>query len=214
MVGRAALVGRRDAPAAGQVVAGQALRRLQHLVERALKHDLAAALAGRRADLDQLVGRAEHRLLVLDDDDRVAAVAEPVDGLDQPVDVARVQSDRRLVQHVQHVDQAGAERGGQRDALGLAAAERARRAIERQVAQADRLQVARAAHRPARSIVPATVLLPLGPAPVAGQNRRASRIFRRRQLGDVPAADFARQGLRPQPVAAGTRGRGGSCASG
>src|SRR5205085_92714 len=47
------------------------------------------------------------------------------------------QPDRRLVEHEQRVDQRGAERGGEVDALHLAARERARLAIERQVAQAD-----------------------------------------------------------------------------
>ena len=64
------------------------------------------------------------------------------DGVHQSVDVGRVQPDRRLVQHVEHVDQARAEGGGQGHAPGLAAAERPQRAVERQVAQPDRFQVA------------------------------------------------------------------------
>ena len=102
-----------------------------------LKNDFAAALAGAGADFDDLVGRADHRFLVLDHDDRVAPIAQRDDRADQPVDVARMQADRGLVEHVEHVDQAGPQGAGQRHALGFAAAERAQRAIERQIAQAD-----------------------------------------------------------------------------
>ena len=57
-------------------------------------------------------------------------------------DVARVQADARLVEDEQGVDQRGAERGGEVDALHLAAAERARLAVEREVAEPDVDQVA------------------------------------------------------------------------
>ena len=71
--------GNRDAAAAGQEFAGEAGIGLEHLGQRALKHDFAAAVARAGADLDDLIGRADHRFFVLDDDDRVAAVAQPAD---------------------------------------------------------------------------------------------------------------------------------------
>ena len=57
--------------------------------------------------------------------------------------VARVQADRRLVEHEHRVDQRGAERGGEVDALHLAARQGAALAVERQVAEADVAQVLR-----------------------------------------------------------------------
>ena len=63
-------------------------------------------------------------LVVLDHDQRVAGVAEPDQRLEQPVVVALVQPDRRLVEDVEHADQAGADLGGQPDPLGLAAGQR------------------------------------------------------------------------------------------
>ncbi len=75
--------------------------------------------------------------IVLHDQQRVARVAQAVQHADQPVDVARVQADARLVEHEQRVDQRGAERGGEVDALHLAAAERAGLPVEGQVAQPD-----------------------------------------------------------------------------
>jgi hypothetical protein len=93
----------------------------EQLLDGAAVHDLAAVLAGARADVDDPVGGADGVLVVLDDDQRVAQVAQPDQRLDQPVVVALVQPDRRLVEHVEHADQAGADLGGQPDALRLAA---------------------------------------------------------------------------------------------
>ena len=41
--------------------------------------------------------------VVLDDDDRVAGVDQPVELRHQPLDVGRVQAGRRLVEHVERV---------------------------------------------------------------------------------------------------------------
>ena len=55
----------------------------------------------------------------------------------QPIHVARVQADRRLVEHVERVDELRAERVRQSDALRLAAGQRSRRAMHRQVVEPD-----------------------------------------------------------------------------
>ena len=100
-------------------------------------HDLAAVLAGARADVDDPVGGGDGVLVVLDDDQRVAEVAQPGEGLDQPVVVALVQPDARLVEDVEHADQPGPDLGGEPDALRLAAGQRAGRAVEAEVVEAD-----------------------------------------------------------------------------
>jgi hypothetical protein len=97
--------------------------------------DLAAVLPRSRADVDDPVGGGDGVLVVLDDDEGVAEVAQPHQGLDEPVVVALVQADRGLVEDVEHAHQAGPDLGRQADALGLAAGQRARRAIERQVVE-------------------------------------------------------------------------------
>ena len=53
--------------------------------------------------------REHHGRVVLDDDEGVARVAQPVHGLHDAVHVARVQADARLVEHEERVDEAGAE---------------------------------------------------------------------------------------------------------
>ncbi len=100
-------------------------------------HDVAAVLAGARADVDDPVGRGDGVLVVLDDDERVAEVAQARQRLDEPVVVALVQADRRLVEDVEDADEARADLRREPDALRLAARERARRPVEREVVEAD-----------------------------------------------------------------------------
>ncbi len=89
------------------------------------------------ADVDDPVGDLDGVLVVLDHDQRVAEVLQPHQGLDQPVVVALVQPDRRLVEHVEDADQAGADLGGQPDPLGLAAGQRAGAPVQCNVLQPD-----------------------------------------------------------------------------
>ncbi len=100
-------------------------------------HDLAAVLAGAGADVDHPVGHPDGVLVVLDHDQGVAEVLEPDQGLDQPVVVALVQPDRRLVEDVEDADQAGADLGGQPDPLRLAARERPGGPVEGEVVETD-----------------------------------------------------------------------------
>ena len=92
-------------------------------LHRAGVDDLTAVLAGARADVDDPVGVADRVFVVLDDDEGVAEVLEADQGLDEPLVVALVETDRRLVEDVEDADQAGADLGGQPDALGLTTAE-------------------------------------------------------------------------------------------
>ena len=70
---------------------------------------------------------------------QVAAVHETQahQRLDESSVVALVQADARLVEHVEHADEARADLGREPDALRLAARERVGAAIQRQIVQAD-----------------------------------------------------------------------------
>ena len=96
-----------------------------------------AVLAGARPHVDEPVGAPHHLLVVLDDDDGVAEVAEPLERPDQPVVVALVQADRRLVEDVEDADELRADLGREPEPLRLAARERRRGAVELEVADAD-----------------------------------------------------------------------------
>ena len=100
-------------------------------------HDVAAELPGARAQVDHVVGRPDRLLVVLDDQDGVAEVAQPEQGVEEAPVVPLVQADRRLVEDVEDADQARADLRRQADALPLAAREGAGGAVEREVVEAD-----------------------------------------------------------------------------
>jgi len=60
----------------------------------------AAVVAGAGAEVDDPVGVRHDRLVVLDDDDRLAGVDEPVEQGEQLLDVGEVQAGGRLVEDV------------------------------------------------------------------------------------------------------------------
>ena len=175
-----------------------------HLVGRALGDDMAAMHAGARPHVDEPVGGADRLLVVLDDDDRVAEVAQPPQGRQQAGVVALVQPDRRLVEHIEHAGQPRADLRGEPDALALAARQRARGARQGQVFEPDILQKAeplvdllqdalrrsRAGSGSAVASMPANQLHCFG-------DRQA------RDLADVAPGDLDRQrlGLEPGAVA-------------
>ncbi len=131
-------VGReRDGAAAGEIIGGQAVLVGEHLVERAAGDHLAAMDAGARAHVDDIIGVADRVLVMLDDDDGVAEIAQAAEGDEQPVIVALVEADAGLVEHVEHAGEAGADLAGEADALALAAGERARGAVEVEIVEAD-----------------------------------------------------------------------------
>ena len=79
--------------------------------------DLPAVLPRPGADVDRPVGGADRVLVVLDDDQGVAQVAQPGEGLDEPPVVPLVQPDARLVEDVEDADEARADLCGEPDAL-------------------------------------------------------------------------------------------------
>jgi hypothetical protein len=98
---------------------------------------MAAMCAGAGADVDEVVGGADAVFVVLDHDDGVADVAEFEKRADEAIVVALVQADGGLVENVADADKAGANLGGEADALCFAAAEGGGFAVEGEVAEAD-----------------------------------------------------------------------------
>src|SRR5918996_1510344 len=88
---------RGDAPPPGQVRAGDRRIVIEHPLDGTGVHDLAAGLAGPRADVDHPVGGPDRGLVVLHHDQCVAEVPEPHQRVDQPPVVPLVEPDRRLV---------------------------------------------------------------------------------------------------------------------
>ena len=186
-------------------IAAQVLRRqrsliLQQVLERSGKHDAAALLARAEAEVDDGVADANHVFVVLDDEHGVALIAQLPKDVDEPQVVARVQADRRLVEHVQRVDQRRSERRRQVDALRFAARQRRRQAIERQIVQSDVAQKLQPLLNLLQHLVADGRFL-------LGQLQRLEKLLRLadrvgRHLIDRAAADLDVARLAPQACAA------------
>src|SRR5690606_16084300 len=91
-----------------------------------------------RAHVDDPVRGLDDVQVVLDDDDRVALVHQPVEDPEQLADVVEVQPGGRLVQHVDGpAGGASLQLGGELDPLRLTAGEGGGGLAEPHVAQAD-----------------------------------------------------------------------------
>ena len=136
-VAGAACRGDGDRPLASEERAGDGPRRAEDGLERSGGNDLATVLAGPRPDVDDPVGGPDRLLVVLDDDERVAQVAQARERRDELGVVPLVEPDRRLVEDVQHAHEARPDLRGEADPLRLATGERLARAINREVVEPD-----------------------------------------------------------------------------
>jgi hypothetical protein len=122
---------------AAQEGAGDGTRFGEDRVEPAIRDDLAAVLARAGPDIDHPVRGSDRLLVVFDHEDGVAEVAQARERRDQLCVVALVEPDRWLIEDVQHAHQRRPDLGREPDPLRLAAAERLRCAVDREVVQPD-----------------------------------------------------------------------------
>ena len=85
------------------------------------------------ADIHNVIRRAHGIFIVLDDDERIAQIAQVFQRGKQLFIVALVQANGRLIQNIQYAHQAGTNLRGQANALRFAAGQRSRRARQRQI---------------------------------------------------------------------------------
>ena len=117
--------------AAAQILAGERI-----LDSRAICFGVPAATSSPPSrpapgpKIDDVIGALDGLGVVLHHQHRVAHVAQVRQRFEQPLVVARMQPDGRLVQHVQHAAQLGADLRSQPDALRLAAGQRGRGAVQ------------------------------------------------------------------------------------
>ncbi len=113
---------------------------------RAGVHEASAVLAGAWTEVERVVGTGDDRRIVLDDHHRVCRIAKATQDRQQPLAVAGVKADRRLVDDVQGLGQRAAEGCGEVDALRLAAGQRPALAFEGEVRQADLIEIGQPVH--------------------------------------------------------------------
>ena len=98
---------------------------------------MSAGVARAGAEIHDVIGAANRFFVVLDDENRVAEIAQRFERVEQAAIVARVQTDGRLVEHVEHAAQSRADLRRQTNALRFAAGKRGGGAVEREIAEAD-----------------------------------------------------------------------------
>ena len=151
--------------------------------------------AGAGAEVDDVVGDRDRLRLVLDDEHGVALVAQLQQQVVHPLDVVRVQADRRLVEDVGDVGERRAEVADHLGALRLAARQRARRPVEREVAEPDlHERVERCAAAPPSSGATDGSSRPRDPLGQVADLHRAG-------VGDVDPLDLRRPGRLAEPGA-------------
>src|SRR5579864_28255 len=108
------------------------------LLGRPLGDDSSAVFATFRAEVDDPIGISDHIKIVLDDDDRVPKIREPVQHIKQLANIIEVQACRRLVKKIERAPGLPlAQFPRQLDPLSLAAGERYRRLPQRQISQSN-----------------------------------------------------------------------------
>src|SRR5581483_9095084 len=112
------------------------LHPLQSLRRTAVE-DFPSMLAGERPDVDDPVGVTDHIELVLDDEERIARRLQLVERGEESLRVRRMQSRRRLVEHVDDAEQIRADLRREAEALQLARRKRRRAPLQRQIAEAE-----------------------------------------------------------------------------
>src|SRR6267378_3543822 len=97
------------------------MRHLYDLAVGAGADDFSAIFSSTGAEVENAVGGTHDVGIVLDDKDGVSQVAQVVQDLDEPVRISTMETDGRLVEHVERSDQPRAERSRKLNALRFAA---------------------------------------------------------------------------------------------
>ena len=93
-------------------------------------YDLAAARSCPWAKIKNMIGGSDRFFVVLDHDHGIAEIAQSSECSQKPRIVALMQSDARLVKHIQDADEPRPDLRGQPDALRLTTRQGAGRTIE------------------------------------------------------------------------------------
>src|SRR6188508_114699 len=108
---------------------------LQHLCNGPLSNHLATKAPRTRAQIDQMIGRADGILVVLDHYHGVTEVPEFPERAQETLVVPLVQADARLVQDVENTHQARADLSCEPDPLGFAAGKSSRGAVQGEIVE-------------------------------------------------------------------------------
>ena len=188
----------------GLQAAGRAEARL-YTLRHSFVNNLAPKLPRPGPEVDGVICAADDRRIVLDDNHSVAGILQSAQHGQQTLTVARVQADGRLVDDIHRFGQRAAQRSGQVDALRFTAGESSRLPIERQVREADFIEVHEAIHDLAAQM-PSDRLFLLRHREVFPEMPRGFDIHRK-EIADCAIAKLDVIGRRFEPRAMTLRAR-------
>src|SRR5712692_1813459 len=135
-----AIVRNRNAQLSAEISPGERFVLAKHGLVRAREEQLAAELAGARAEIDHMIRRQNRVRIMLDDQNGVAEIAQRFEDINQPLRIARMQADGRFIENVQRADQMRAQRRGKLNALRFPARQRGGQAVQREIIKTDLVQ--------------------------------------------------------------------------
>src|SRR5437870_3401557 len=110
---------------------------LEHGRVRAGEEQLATELAGAGTEINDAIRGWNGVWIMRDDEDGVSEIAEGLENINEPLRVARMEADSRLVEHVERTHKMRTERRGELNPLGFSAGERGSQTVESKVVEAD-----------------------------------------------------------------------------
>src|ERR1017187_4860570 len=197
--------GNLDAKFVGEIASGERVRHVDDLVVGARADDFSAILPGARTKVENPIGGPHDVGIMLDHQDRISQIAQVVQDFDEPMRIAAVQADGRLVEHIQRAHQTRTKRCRELYALRFAARERRGETVQRQILKADFVKETQA--------LPQFDQQPVGYRGLLGREREsieeAGRVFHRHaaHLADVLAIDFHLASFRAQAGSATRRAK-------
>src|SRR5271156_18213 len=121
----------------GEVLAGKRVRIRGDFVGRSCRYQMSAGFSRTGAEIHHIICATDGFLVMFDDKNGIAEVAQSFERTEQAAIVTRVQADRRFVEHVKHSAQARADLRGQAYALGFATRKSRCGAIQGEVTEAN-----------------------------------------------------------------------------
>ena len=101
-----------------------------HFCRSALGDNMPTVHTRARADVDHVVRKTNGIFIVLNHDHRITDVPKVLQRTQQAIVVPLMQANGRLIEDVQHTDQAGANLAGQANPLGLTTGKRIGTAVQ------------------------------------------------------------------------------------
>ena len=86
-----------------QILSCQRIFALQNLLQGPLRDDPSATRTRTGAEIENVIRRADRILVVLNDDYRIAKIAQRAQRIDEALIVALMEADARFIEHVERI---------------------------------------------------------------------------------------------------------------